>query len=130
VSKAVVRSVPLFLVLLFACTPKSPNLTPRENLLLNTRDWLEYAQDIRVEVLTSVKTLHDDGNLSDENFARFRTAGQAVEDAQKAVILAQKAYILATTEDKMSVLVDMLRNLTDTIMDMERLWALFGGGGE
>lgn len=127
-SKVLVRSVPLFLILLIACTPRSANLTPRENLLLNTRDWLEYAQDIRVDVLTSVKTLHDDGNLSDENFEKFRVAGQAVEDAQRAVILAKKAYILATTEDKMQVLVEVLRNLTDSIMDIEKLWALFGGG--
>ena len=120
----------MFLFLLCACTPKSPNLTPRENLLLNTRDWLEYAQDIRVEVLTSVKTLHDEGTLSDENFEKFRIAGQAVEDAQKAAVMAKKAYILATTEDTMQVLVEVLKDLTSSIMDMEKLWALFGGGGE
>lgn len=125
--KPVVRTVPLFLLFLIACTPKSPNLSPRENMLIDVRDWLEYAQEIRVSVLTSVKNLHDQGQLSDETFQMFRKAGQAVEDAQRAVVLAKKGYILATTEDKLSHLVEMLRTLKDSVFEVERLWATYGG---
>ena len=130
-SKVLVRSVPLFLILLIACTPactpKSPDLSPREDMLLTVRDWLEYAQDARVTVLTSVKRLHDQGAISDDVFQKVRVAGQAVEDAQRAVLLAKKSYVLATTDDKLSHLMEMLKTLKDTIWEVERLWAKYGG---
>jgi hypothetical protein len=117
----------LFLILFVACTPKSPDLTPREDMLLTVRDWLDYAQDARVTVLTSVKRLHDQGEISDELFQKFRVTGQAIEDAQRAVVLANKAYILATTEDKMSHLFEMLTTLKESVFEIERLWATYGG---
>ena len=126
-SKAVLRSVPLFLFLFVACTPKSPSLSPREDMLLTVRDWLEYAQDIRVTVLTSVKRLHDQDIVSDDLFQKFRVAGQAVEDAQRSVVLAKKAYVLTTTEDKTARLFEMLKTLKDSIFEIERLWAKYGG---
>jgi hypothetical protein len=96
--------------------------------LLDVRDWLEYAQDIRVTVLTSVKRLHDQGAISDDVFQTFRKTGQMVEDAQRAVVLAKKGYILSTTEDKLSHLGEMLRTLKDSVFEIERLWATYGGG--
>jgi hypothetical protein len=96
-------------------------------MLLNVRDWLEYAQDIRVTVLTSVKNLHDQDIVSDDLFQKFRIAGQAVEDAQRSVVLAKKAYILTTTEEKTAHLFEMLKTLKDSIFEIERLWAKYGG---
>jgi hypothetical protein len=96
-------------------------------MLLDVRDWLDYAQDIRVTVLTSVKRLHDQGTISDDLFQTFRKSGQAIEDAQRAVVLAKKGYILTTTDDKLSHLGEMLRTLKDSVFEIERLWARYGG---
>lgn len=120
----------LFLLplLLLYCTPKSPNLTEREKTLINSQDILQWAEDVRVEILTSVRTMREAGEISAATVEKFRELGKRMETVQRTAVEAQRSYILITSEQNESKFVEALEQVKRMIIEIQRLWQETKGG--
>jgi hypothetical protein len=110
------------LLILIACTPKSPNLTQREAMLINSQDILQWAEDSRRDVLTAVRELRDSGAISAATVERFRALGKEMERVQRTAVEAQRSYILSTTPLNENRFLAALEEVKRLIIELQRLW--------